>query len=223
MSNFRDKLSGNSLYYLSQIIRKTGRFHITGLDNLENAQSTGRPMVFVAWHGMTMMLVSFFKDYFDPSSIVLLMPDDWRGEALQVFANKLGAQPYPMDLKGDGNMATARKLMALIKQVKKGNHCYITPDGPDGPGYLIKPGVAYIAQKTNALIIPAGAYARNAYRLNRWDQYTVPYPFSRVSINVGQPMEIEKKTEDFSELIGKLTDSLHRVTAQAAANFYEQR
>lgn len=191
------------------------------MERLETAKASGRPLVLATWHGMTMMLVGFFANHYDLNNIVLLMPDDWRGVALEIFANKLGAEPFPMDLKGEANMASARKLAKLVRRVKAGRDCYITPDGPDGPAYVIKPGTAFIAQKAKALIMPLGAYARHGYRLNRWDRYVVPYPFSRISIAIGEPMLVEKGV-DLTAVTYTLTDQLHRITAQAAANYYEQ-
>lgn len=221
MTTFRDKLNGRALYWLSQIVRKTGRYQISGLEHLQAAQNDDQPLVLAAWHGMTMMLVGFFANHYNLKNIVLLMPDDWRGEALQIFANKLGAEPFPMDLKGEANMATARQLATLVRRVKQGNDCYITPDGPDGPAYVIKPGVAFIAQKAKVPILPLGAYVRSGYRLNRWDQYAIPYPFSRISITIGAPLWV-KKDDALTAVAQNLTDELHRITAQAAANYYEK-
>lgn len=150
------------------------------------------------------------------------MPDDWRGGALSVFASLVGADPFPMDLTGSESMATARKLADLVRRVRQGYDCYITPDGPDGPAYVIKPGAVYIAKKARATILPVGAYVRHGYRLNRWDQYAVPYPFSRISIAIGAPMTVSRDREDLDLVVERLTDMLHRVTAQSAANYYEQ-
>lgn len=221
MATLRDKLNGNGLYLLSQITRRTGRYQVDGLARLEVAKASGAPLVFAAWHGMTMMLVGFFANHYDLSRIVLLMPDDWRGAALNIFASKLGAEPFPMDLKSKANMATARRLATLVRRVRGGRGCYITPDGPDGPAYIVKPGVAYIAQKAKALIVPVGAYARHGYRLNRWDRYILPYPFSRISVAIGEPMKVGKGDE-LTAVTDDLTNKLHRITAQAAANYYEQ-
>lgn len=220
MTKLRYKLNGTVLYFLAQLVRQHGRFQISGVENLQQAQDSGKPLILAAWHGMTMMLVGLLADQFDTSNIALLMPDDWRGESLQVFAEKMGARPFPMNLEGTATMATARRLTELVREVKAGNHCYITPDGPDGPAYVIKPGVAFIAQKAKGLILPFGAYARNGYRLNRWDRYTIPYPFSRVSIHIGKSMDVPRKVE-LTAVTDRLTDILHRVTAQAAANYYE--
>ncbi|MCB8966253.1 MAG: hypothetical protein H6660_05100 [Ardenticatenaceae bacterium] len=222
MTKLRYQLNGTALYSLAQIVRRHGRFQVNGIENLQRAQASGRPLILSAWHGMTMMLVGLLADQFDTSKIVLLMPDDWRGESLKVFAKKMGARPFPMNLEATATMATARRLTELVREVKAGNHCYITPDGPDGPAYNIKPGVAFIAQKANGLILPLGAYARHGYRLNRWDRYVLPFPFSRVSIQAGAPLEVPKKVE-LTAVTDRLTDILHRVTTQAAANYYERK
>ncbi len=215
-----NKLGGQALYTLSRLTHKTGRFQVTGLEHLQTAVSSNRPILFTAWHGMTMMLIGFFADRFDMDKIVLILPDDWRGESLVTFTNKIGARPFPMNLHGESSMATARQLAKLVRLVKKGSHCYITPDGPEGPAYVIKPGTTYIAQKANALILPIGAYARHGYRLNRWDRYIVPYPFSKISIHVAPPITISKK-EEITAVSNTLTHTLHHVTMQAAADYYE--
>ena len=147
MSKFRDRLGGTALYQVARLTSAVGRFQLDGEDHLTTAVSAQKPIVFAAWHGMTMMLVGFFRTRLDLSRIVLILPDDWRGAALVIFAKKLGAHPFPMNLEGDASMAAARRLAQLVKQVKAGQYCYLTPDGPFGPAYAIKPGLTYIAPK----------------------------------------------------------------------------
>lgn len=221
MSSWKDRLNGTALYGLARLTSRRSRFQVTGLEHLQAAQADQRPIIFAAWHGMTMMLVGFFANQYDLSRIVLILPDDWRGDALVVFAKKLGVEPFPMNLKAEAGMAAARQLAKLVRQVKAGRDAYITPDGPDGPAYEIKPGIAYIAQKADATILPIGAYARHGYRLQRWDRYTLPYPFSKISIHIGPPMLVDKET-DLTAVSEPLTRELNRVTLQAAANYYEK-
>jgi lysophospholipid acyltransferase (LPLAT)-like uncharacterized protein len=200
---------------------RRSRFQVTGAEHLQAAQARKRPLIFAAWHGMTMMLVGFFANQYDLSRIVLILPDDWRGGTLQVFANKLGVTPFPMNLHDDASMATARQLAKLVRQVKAGRDAYITPDGPEGPSYEIKPGITFIAQKADATILPLGAYARHGYRIPRWDRYVLPYPFSKIAIQVGEPVVV-KKDADLTAVSTDLTQQLHQVTLQAAANYYEK-
>lgn len=221
MSNLLHQLNGNILYLVSQMVRRSCRFQVEGMERWRAALHDERPLLLSSWHGMTMMLVGYFTQHLDPSSVVLPMPDDWRGEALYVFARRLNARPFRLNLTGDATMGTARRLVRLVREVKEGRICYITPDGPHGPAYVPKPGIAYIAQKAEGQILPLGAYARHAYHLSRWDRYTLPLPFSRISIHVGEPLTVEKGQE-LTAVLSTLTDRLHRVSAQAAANYYEK-
>lgn len=221
MANWRDTVNGQGLYLLARTVQSTARYQVNGRVHLYHALASGKPIILTAWHGMTMMLAGFLTRYLNPQRIVLLMPDDWRGQALQIFARQMGARPFPINLHGDATLGAARRLVDLVRLVKEGHHCYITPDGPDGPGYVIKPGVTYIAQKSGGLILPVGAYARHGYRLPRWDRYTVPYPFSRISIQIGVPLLV-KRGEEVTAVSHTLTHALHQVTAQAAANYYER-
>ena len=221
MSKFLDNINGSALYLATWVAHKSGRFQVEGLENLRAAQASGQPIMLSTWHGMTLTMASYIRTIYDMSKIVLLMPDDWRGGALQVYANKLGSIPFPVDLTEDGGMKSARKILKLVRMVKGGLTGYINPDGPAGPAYVIKPGLTYIAQKSKALIVPMSAYCRHGYRLNRWDQYLIPYPFSRISIYFGEAVAVEKG-DDLTAVNEHLTNLLHRAAAQAAANYYEK-
>jgi lysophospholipid acyltransferase (LPLAT)-like uncharacterized protein len=222
MTSFRNRFFGNGLYVLSQLTKRTAAYQVQGLQNFWESTNAGRPVIWVAWHGMTMMLSGFVLRHYRADSLVIMMPDDWRGETLAHWAAKIGATPWRLNLKGDTSMGAARKLAEMVRLLRGGKDAYITPDGPDGPAYHIKPGVAYLARKTGATILPAGAYTRSGYRLNRWDRYVVPRPFARISVVIGEPY-YPPTGQETDEISSQLTDILHRVTAQAAANYYERR
>jgi lysophospholipid acyltransferase (LPLAT)-like uncharacterized protein len=219
--NLRDRISGNLLYALSLLVQKTCRYQVSGFENLETAFNSGRPVVITGWHGITMMLVPFAKQYQNIRSFVVFMPDDWRGASLQVFTERLGAVPYPLNLHGDSTLGMGRKVVQIVREVVNGKHIYITPDGPDGPSFVIKPGLTFIAKKANAVILPCGGYARHAYIVPRWDRYVIPYPFSRISLCFGEPFTVPPETNDLSAVDAQLVGKIHRVTMQAAANYYE--
>lgn len=222
MTSLRNRLFGNGLYYLSQITRKSAAYQVQGQEHFQNSVDEDGPVIWVAWHGMTMMLAGYVLRHYSAESLMIMMPDDWRGESLAHWAEKIGAKPWPMNLKGDTSMGTARKLAEMVRLLRTGHDAYITPDGPDGPAYHIKPGVAYLAKKTGATILPIGAYTRSGYRLNRWDRYVVPRPFSRISVVISAPYR-PSAGQDPETIASHLTDVLHRVSAQAAANYYENK
>jgi lysophospholipid acyltransferase (LPLAT)-like uncharacterized protein len=214
----KTRLSGNALHWLAQITCRTARYQLAGLEHLARSQAAG-PVIFVAWHGMTMLLAGFFLRQYDMGRLVLIVPDDWRGATLSLWARRVGAEPFALNLKGDSSMASARRLAHLVRLLRQGRDGYVTPDGPDGPAYLIKPGVTYLAQKSGATLLPLGAYTRTAYRLKRWDHYLVPYPYSRVSLEVGTPLRVAPG--EHAAAIQPLTEALHHVTNQAVAAYYQ--
>lgn len=218
-----DKISGKMLYVISQIVGATCKYEVSGKEYMVEAFKSGRPVIVTGWHGMTIMVVPFIIAMHDITTFVVIMPDDWRGASLKVFTESLGATPFPMNLHGDSSLGMGRKLVKLVREVVNGKHLFLNPDGPEGPSFVIKPGMTFIAKKSNALIMPIGAYVRNGYVVPRWDRYTIPYPFSRVSICVGEPIEVPSDTDDFTEITENITNEIHRVTMQAAANYYEKK
>jgi len=223
MPNIIFQIGGTGLYLLSTLTFKTCRLQISGLENFEEALEKDKPFIITSWHGMTMMAAAFLRTKHDMRSFVGLIPDDWRGKSLEVFANHLQAEPFPMNLDGDSSLKMGRELIRFIRKISGGKNLVLHPDGPAGPAYVIKPGLSFIAKKTGATIIPLGAYCRHAYRVPRWDTYVLPLPFSRITIHIGKPITIPKETEDLTETNHHITNILHRVAAQATANYYEQK
>jgi len=216
-----NKISGILLYFFSVLVYRTCRFYISGFDQIEIVQQNGNPVIITSWHGMTMMLVGLLRKKMDITSFAVIMPEDHRGEVLEVFARKLNVDSTPLNLGGDTTLGMSRKLIGLMRKISSGKNFLIHPDGPAGPAYKVKPGLSYIAKKTGKAIIPIGCYCRHAYHVPRWDRYTLPMPFSKVHIHIGEPYTIPKDLSDLTRINHELEDILNRVAAQAAANYYE--
>jgi len=209
------------LHLFSVLVYRTCRFHVSGIDQIEKMLEGGDPVIVTSWHGMTMMIIGFLKGKMDLSSFVGIIPNDYRGDILDVFGQKLGVEPIPLDLSGDSTLGTGRKLVGLVRKISSGKNMVIHPDGPAGPAYVVKPGLSFLAKKTGAAILPLGCYCRHAYHVPRWDRYTLPLPFSKIHIQVGNLLTVPENLQDLSEFNQQLTDILHRVSAQASANYYE--
>ena len=81
----------------------------------------------------------------------------------------------------------------MVKCLQLGESIAITPDGPKGPKEKVKEGIIKLAQMTNTPIIPLVWATRKYKIINSWDNFVLPYPFSKGIYSFGKPIYIEKK------------------------------
>jgi hypothetical protein len=193
-AGLRERVQGWGLSTYARWVGRTTRLQIEGSEHVARARAAGRPVILAAWHGMTMMLSIYIRRRDDPSRYTIIVPDDTRGATLSVWAEKLGGEAFPVSMD-DATMASGRRLLQLIREMRRGRYLYLNPDGPDGPTHEAKMGVAFVARKAGALVVPAAAYTATCYRVPRWDHYTIPLPFSRIAVHLGQPIEVTGDTE----------------------------
>jgi len=188
------RLQGWGLSSYAMLVRRTTRYQVEGQEHLRRVHGAGGPVVVAAWHGMGMMLAGYLYAQGDPSRYTVVVPDDPQGEVLSAWVRRWGAAPFTISMKAD-SMVAARRLLSLIREMKRGKSLYLNPDGPYGPTHEPKKGVVFIARKAGALIVPAGAYTATGFRIPRWDRYLVPFPFSRITVVLGEPMEVSPSTD----------------------------
>lgn len=215
----RDHLTGGALKTLCEVARYTGRFSETGWSQVIDEHRAGGTVLFGTWHANSMMLVAYMRRWVRGENVTAIMPDDWRGGSLVRWLGSSGILPWPMDLEHKG-VQTARRLVQLVRFIKKQKYdTYISPDGPEGPSRVIKPGAAYLAQKTGALVLPIAAACRPGYTVNRWDGYRIPLPFSRIHVAVASGFRIAPgdDLDDANELLRR---TLNDVQLQARDELY---
>lgn len=80
-------------------------------------------------------------------------------------------------------------LKAVIDTLKSGTHTVvITPDGPRGPPYQVKRGIALAARQSHAAIIPISWRATRVWQLPTWDGLRLPKPFTTIYAAFGMPL-----------------------------------
>jgi lysophospholipid acyltransferase (LPLAT)-like uncharacterized protein len=83
----------------------------------------------------------------------------------------------------------------------------ITPDGPRGPCYEIKQGIAWTARETGAHVIPLSWDADRYWELKTWDKLKIPKPFSRIRVIFGESVTFAKD-ESIDSVSKKLKEKL---------------
>ncbi len=188
------RLQGWGLSTYAGLVWRTARYQVEGQEHLRRVHAAGRPLIVAAWHGMTMMLTGYLVAQEDPSQYMMIVPDDSRGAVLSVWGRRFRASPFTISMEAD-SMVAARRLLALIRQMKQGKNLVLNPDGPDGPSHEPKGGVVFIARKAGALIVPAAAFTATGFRIPRWDRYVVPLPFSRIAVVLGESLEVSPQAD----------------------------
>ena len=91
-------------------------------------------------------------------------------------------------LRRSGALAMRDMYMAI----KEGNLSpLIAPDGSAGPPHEFKPGAIMLARLSGSPVGPISFACSMGVKLRTWDRLLVPLPFSRIAIEVGEPIELE--------------------------------
>jgi hypothetical protein len=108
----------------------------------------------------------------------------------------------------------ARAIAEATRLLKSGSAVCITPDGPRGPAERVSPGAIMIAQRAGAPIVPYALSVKPCWRLDTWDRFIIPFPFSRGAIILGAPVEAPRSA-DPETLRAELQVRLDEVTRRA--------
>jgi hypothetical protein len=207
------QFEGKALYAYHRLVTQTARWHFTGKANLTQARASGRPVLWTMWHGQVMPFIMYGDRFEDANRFSIITVGDERGDTLSTLGENIGAKMHEVNMQGNP-VAAGRAVLHVIRAMNQGYDTMLAPDGPDGPAYEPKRGIAVLAQKSAAAIVPIGAYTRQAYRRKRWDGYQIPSPFARVHVVFGQPIFAEKTTPTDS-LLARIAQSLTQAMNQA--------
>jgi lysophospholipid acyltransferase (LPLAT)-like uncharacterized protein len=91
----------------------------------------------------------------------------------------------------DGGSTSLRELIRTART----HHLAITPDGPRGPRRRMEVGPIYLASKLGMPIVPMGYGYDRPWRLNSWDRFAIPRPYSRVRAVWGPEVFIPRRLD----------------------------
>ncbi len=92
-------------------------------------------------------------------------------------------------VRGSTRRGGDRALRDLIRKSQT-HHLTITPDGPRGPRRRLAQGCVYLASKLQMPIVAIGLGYDRPWRLNTWDRFAVPRPFSRARAIASPDLQI---------------------------------
>lgn len=171
------RIASSLIYFSMRIIYKTLNVKVFGAENILGN------VLFAVWHNSTFVLFEASAGKtFGLEKKVIITAKGTKGEiftrAIKNYDNKIIRVPYE-----DNPRESAIAAKNILDSLKQGFSTVIALDGPKGPIYEIKPGIFYLAKKSNLKIVPVGVAYSKGISLNfRWDKYFIPLPFSKVAI-----------------------------------------
>ena len=219
--SLRSWLGARILYLASQAVHRTARYQVHGKEHLDALEAAGRPVIWASWHGVTMMISGFIlgRHGGSVSNMLVIVPDDWRGETLAGWAYLLGSRAFAVSMREE-SLVAARRFLQLVRGLESGLNIYINPDGPDGPSRVLKSGVAFLAGRSGAAVVPVGVYTSSRIQLPRWDRYSIPFPYCRICIVVGEPLTVARR-EDARSAGNRIAAAINRVMAEAETRYHQ--
>ena len=164
-----------------------------------------RHFILMFWHEHILCPL-FFRRH---SNVTMLLSQHGDAEFVGQAAEMLGMRCVRGSTSKGGSMA-----MKQFLELKKHDVIAFTPDGPRGPRRVLAPGAIFLASKLQLPIVLLGIGYDQPWRVNSWDRFAIPRPFSRGRIisspfldvpNRLNKLDLEHFRQKFETLMNVLT------------------
>jgi lysophospholipid acyltransferase (LPLAT)-like uncharacterized protein len=164
---------------------------VVGDEHMAKALANAPSVIPVYWHQHQLFCARYLLEQAARGlKLGFLISPSVDGEIGVMIVSRFGGHV----IRGSASHTGARALRdyydALVKQ---GISPSITPDGPQGPRFVFKPGAIILSQMSQRPIVPM-AYAASRAWLIAWDKFVIPVPFSRIVIAIGEPRQVPRAT-----------------------------
>lgn len=151
------------------------RFETSPTDLLAYSKKD-EPVAMVLWHNRLFLAAEIVRRFRGGRPAYALVSASQDGAWLTAFFSLAGLRT----VRGSSSRLGREAASALVDTLRLGHDIGITPDGPRGPCYDLKPGAVIVSRRTRAPMLLIGGEFSSAWRLRSWDRFYVPKPFSRV-------------------------------------------
>ena len=179
-------------------------------DNLASFLEKKKPFILAFWHGTLLLMVHAFKS--EKRTFLVSFHRD--GELITRVIKKFGIEAT----RGSTTKGGTKALLSLVRRARHGYSIAFTPDGPRGPQRKVQQGIIELARISSIPIIPVGFWAGRAKKLNSWDSFIVPYPFSKVAFCYGKPIFVSE--ENKKKAVKVLEEALNEAEEKAKSACY---
>jgi lysophospholipid acyltransferase (LPLAT)-like uncharacterized protein len=178
-------------FRLLQLWARTIRYEIDDPTGIVGTPPSER-YIGALWHNRLLLLPFVLRRFLPERRGAALISASRDGALLADLVERFGFEV----VRGSSSRKGATAMLQLAEVIASGKDVVITPDGPRGPGYELGSGIIFLAQKSNAAVIPINMEYSSCWRLKSWDRFILPHPFSRVRVIFGAPHRVAQTSTE---------------------------
>ena len=185
-SNFLLSIKTAFLWAVIKLLYGFNRFAVEGENNINALTKNNQSFILVSWHGKILTVFHYFanKNYIGLASIS-------KDAELIVRVGELIGYSFVRGSSSRGGSGAYKDMVKLLKI--SSTKIIITPDGPQGPEHIPKPGAIRLAQETGVPIIPVIGDAKKSWVFKNWHNFYLSKPFSPIKLVIGEPIYFQKE------------------------------
>jgi lysophospholipid acyltransferase (LPLAT)-like uncharacterized protein len=169
-------------------------------------KDAAEPTIFVLWHNRLFMVAEIVRRFRVGHPVHGLVSASKDGAWLAAYYSVAGLGA----VRGSSSRLGREAATALVATLREGNDIGITPDGPRGPVYEMKPGAVIVARRAEARTVLIGMDFESSWRLPSWDGFYLPRPFSRVhmrfeAVGSGELADRDEATRMLGERLASMS------------------
>ena len=185
-------------YGLIAVIGKSLRWQVVGWEHWKGVRKRGESIIHTFWHRCIFPAVWFWRQ----RGLVVMTSQNFDGEYTTRIIRLHGNEAA----RGSTSRGAVKVMVELIRRLRLNSDVVVTVDGPRGPRFVAKPGPILLAKKTGQPIIGFHISPEKHYTFRKsWDQFQVPWPFSRIVVLLTPPIYVAAKANE-AEMKRKLNE-----------------
>ncbi|MHB8422604.1 MAG: lysophospholipid acyltransferase family protein [Leptospirales bacterium] len=204
-------------FFVALVVRAlhfTVRCHFIGFREYRKRLENGEAFLIAFWHNQGLFMPFA---YFGPwGKIRLIVSQSRDGELIASLLWWFGI----LSVRGSSSRGGTEALRELMKYSRdRSTSLVFTPDGPKGPVYKVKEGLAYLASRSERpLYLLSVAYTRAKY-FGSWDRFRLPFPFCQAFFTCSPPLRFSRthNGDELEEVRTTIEQAMNRVNEIATA------
>ncbi|MDP2193521.1 MAG: lysophospholipid acyltransferase family protein [Alphaproteobacteria bacterium] len=190
------------------LIYHTTRWQMVGNVKYDQTLQIQRPIIFCCWHQRLFILPCFWDPKIRTGKALLSSHSDG------LLISKILKLFHVESIYGSTTRGGDQAGLKIVRDLRKNNVIFITPDGPKGPHQCASKGIAHLAFLSKALVVPVSYRTTRHIKLKSWDQFMVPLPFSSGTFVCGEPIDA-CAYQDVEALLETIQNALMDTTTKA--------